>query len=567
MTTDADVRIGVRDPIPGVVYPDAERLRAYVAAGALPEQSLTQSLRASFAQHARHTAIATAEKEISYAELDEVTDRFAAALMGLGLRPLDRVLFQTANSPETLFAFIGCLKAGLIPVCTLAAHREHEITYLGRHTDAKLHIVQGDDPKFDLVAFALRMKDAIPTMEHVVAIRGAARTGVLAFADLVAHTDAASARTTIAARTYDPYQVAVFQLSGGTSGVPKVITRFQNDYLLNARLTIDILGFTADDVVFNPMPMIHNACMICCWIPALLSGAAFAIADDLTPESWATLFRARRPTFVGLIRALLPRLDGLVRLAPGALENVRAFWCPDAARVVRTAYGIRAHGMFGMTEGLNMYVRAGDPLEAQDWTVGTPMSPFDDVRLVAPGTEREVELGEAGELQCRGPYTLRGYYNAPERNAEAFTADGFYKTGDLLMRRAIGDGVYYAFAGRLKDIVNRGMEKVSCEELEHAICTHPAVLDVAIVGMADETLGERICAYLVVRAGAPVPNVPELGAFLQTYGLAKFKWPERVEVIDALPMTKAGKLDKAGLRTLIDQQLARERSAPAGISP
>jgi non-ribosomal peptide synthetase component E (peptide arylation enzyme) len=552
--------IGVKEPLPGVTYPPADRLRAYVEAGALPEQALAEALRASFARHAVRTAIATAERDISYAELDDVTNRFASALRRLGVAPLERVLFQAGNSPEVIFTFVGCLKAGVIPVCTLTAHREHEISYLGRHSDARVHMVQGNDAKFDLPAFALKMKEQIPTLEHIVAIGGDERPGVLRFADLIAAEDSAAAAEQTAALRYDPYQVAVFQLSGGSTGTPKIISRFANDYLLNALLTAEILAYEPADVIFNPMPMIHNACMICCWIPALLSGASFAIAADLTPESWEALFRAKPPTFIGTIRALMPRLEMLVQRYPEALASVRAFWCPDAARLVRKQYGIRAHGMFGMTEGMNMYVRSSDPLEAQDWTVGNPMSAYDEVRLIEPGGDREVAVGEIGELQARGPYTLHGYFNAPDRNCEAFTADGFYKTGDLLVRREIEGELYYAFAGRLKDIVNRGMEKVCCEELEHALCTHDAVLDAAVVGMTDEVLGERVCAYLVLRVGAAAPGVPELGAYLQNYGLAKFKWPERIELIDALPLTKAGKLDKTALRTAIDEKLVRERS-------
>ena len=547
-------RIGVKAPIPGVVYPERERLRAYVEAGELPEQSLVEALIESFAGNAKQIAFSTCARDVTYAELDDITNRAAYAFMQLGLRPLDRVLFQAANSLELAFAFIGCLKAQLIPVCTLAAHREHEISYLGKFTDAHLHIVQGDDPKFDLASFALRMQESIPTLDHIVSLRGDVRAGVTRFESLIAAVSSADAAAAVAGQAFDPYQAVVFQLSGGSTGTPKVITRFGNDYLLNARLTIDILGFNPGDVVFNPMPMLHNACMICSWLPTLLSGATFQIADDLTPGAWARLARRKKPTFIGLIRALLPRLDSAVEEFPQLLSEVRAFWCPDAARNLRERYGIRSHAMFGMTEGMNMYVRADDPVDVMDWCVGTPMSRFDEVRLVAPGEDREVALDEVGELQCRGPYTLRGYYNAPDRNREAFTDDGFYKTGDLVVRREIAGKVQYAFAGRFKDIVNRGMEKISCEELENAVCTHGSVHDVAIVGMTDEKLGERICAYIVLRPEASAPTVGELSAFLHQYGLAKFKWPERIEVIEALPLTKAGKLDKSALRLLIDNK-------------
>jgi non-ribosomal peptide synthetase component E (peptide arylation enzyme) len=552
--------IGVQSPLPGVIYPPADRLTLYVESGELPSIGLIDALRESFVRHAGNIALCTPGGDISYAELDSTTDRLAAGFIGLGLKPLDRVLFQAGNSPEILYAVLGCLKAGLIPVCTLPAHRESEIGYLGRHVDARAHIVQGDDAKFDLEDFALKMQAEIPTMRHVLSLRGAKRDGVVRIEDLIASNDAAASRDAVDAVPRDPFQVAIFQLSGGTTGVPKVIPRMQNDYLLNATLTRDILGYRSDDVMFMPMPMIHNACMICFWLPTLLTGAAFAIAADMTPESWAATFQRSRPTFVGLIRALLPRLEATLDLVPDALDSIRAFWSADAARVIREKYGRPAYAMFGMSEGMNMYCREGDPDEALDWTVGRPMSRFDEVRLLVPGTDHEAQAEEIGEMIVRGPYTLSGYYNAPERNREAFTADGFYKPGDLLVRRVIEGVSYYAFAGRTKDIVDRGHEKINCEEVENAVSTHAAIAGCAVVGMPDPVLGERVCAFVVLRAQAKAPSIPEMQTHLQTLGLAKFKWPERIESIEALPLTKVGKLDKAVLRTEIVNLMARENA-------
>jgi len=306
------------------------------------------------------------------------------------------------------------------------------------------------------------------------------------------------------------------------------------------------------------MPMIHNACMVVFWIPALLSGASFAIAGDLFPETWARLFRKRRPTVAGMIRALLPRFDAMLEQVPDALDHLRMFWAPDAARLVRTRYGKVTQCMFGMTEGLNMFTLAGDPNEVVDSTVGRPLIPEDEVRVVRPGTETLCDLDEEGELQCRGPYTLSGYYNSPEHNRIAFTEDGFYRTGDLVVRREIGGNTYYAFSGRTKDVVDRGTEKISCEEIEAAVAVHPDVNAVAVVGMPDKRLGERVCAYLVPRNESSIPTVPELGQFLESFGLAKFKWPERIELIANLPVTKVGKFDKAALRQDIEAKLAHE---------
>ncbi|HKY92633.1 MAG TPA: AMP-binding protein [Nevskiaceae bacterium] len=550
--------IGVAEPIAGVVYPPPERLRRYVEAGVLPRTTLAEALVQSLARHAARVALHTPQGSMSYAALDARTDRLAAAFLALGLEPLDRVLIQSANHAEVVLALVACFKAGLIPVCTLAAHRESEIGYLGRHTDARLHLVQGDDPKFDLVAFAQRMQPTIPTMACVVAIGGPARADVPRTDDLVERTDAAQARAVLATVPRDPFQAAIFQLSGGTTGVPKVIPRMQNDYLLNAQLTAAHLGYRQDDVLFMPMPMTHNACMMCFLLPLLLTGASFVIPSDNTAEAWAAAFRATPPTVVGMVRALLPRYDQMLGLDATLARDVRLFWAPDASALVRRKYGVLAYPLFGMTEGMNMYTAADDAVEARDETVGRPLSPHDEIRLVEPGTDREVGPGEIGELTVRGPYTIAGYFNTPERNREAFSQDGFYRTGDLMVCRTIGGRPCYAFAGRTKDIVNRGHEKISCEELEQAIVQHPDVADCAAVPMPDPVLGERTCVYVVAKPGRGLPTVAALGEFLQARGLARFKWPERVEAIAALPLTRVGKLDKAALRKRITLVLRDE---------
>lgn len=546
--------LGVRQPIEGVVYLPAERLKRYLDAGELPTISLVEALRRSFALHRDRIAIYWGEGDIRYGELDRLSDNVAANLLASGMKPLDRALFQSANSPELLIAVIGCLKAGVIPVCTLAAHREHEISYLGQHTSARAHFVQGDDPKFDYLAFASAMRAELPDMSLLISLRGPAREGAIALETLMSNA-AADAIDQMRQLDHDPFQIAIFQLSGGTSGVPKVIPRAHNEYLLLASRGAEILGMNEQDVIFMPMPMMHNAAMGCIWISLLLNGAAFAIPADMTPESWGAIFRKADPTFVGMIRALMPRYDAMLDRGLAAPGRVRLYWTPDAARLAREKYGVQAVGMFGMTEGMCMYPRLDSPVEAMDWTVGAPLSSFDEIRLVEEGGDKIVNFGEIGEMEVRGPYTLAGYFNAPDRNAEAFTADGFYKTGDLLRQREIEGRTYYEFAGRTRDIVDRGHEKVNCEEIENAVSTHAAVGGCAIVGMPDPVLGERICAYLILREGHLVPTVAELGEHMKQLGFAKIKWPERVEVIESFPLTKVGKLDKAALRADIAAKL------------
>ena len=568
-----DKHVGVRHPLPGVVYPPADRLRQYIESGALGERSLVEALIDAFDRHASSRAILTPEGDVTYAELQETTDRFAAALMRLGVEPLDRVLFQVGNCREFVFACLGCLKAGLIPVCTLAAHREREIEYFGRLAEARIHIVQDDDPRFDLVGFALRIQPAVPSLRHVISVRGRSREGVMRFEDLIGGETAKDARRLIGEIQRDPYQAVIFQLSGGTTGLPKIIPRLQNEYLLNPQLTAQILHFQPADVIFNPMPMIHNACMVSFWLPTLLAGAAFAIAQDMTPHGWGRVFAAKRPTFLGLIGALIPRLDAMLEGGIASLDGVRACWCPDAARLIRERYGIPTHALFGMSEGMNLYTRAEDPAEAIDGTVGRPMSPFDEIRLVVPGTDRLAKVGEIGELRARGPYTTCGYYKAPDLNKEAFTRDGFYKTGDLLVSREIEGKLYYAFAGRIKDVIDRAFEKINCEEVEQALLMQPSISQCAVIGMPDPVLGERVCVYVVLRENCAAPTLGQLAGHMKTVGLAKFKWPERIEVIDSLPLTRVGKVDKAKLREDLRQRMTSDAtragtvSAEAGAAP
>lgn len=210
-----------------------------------------------------------------------------------------------------------------------------------------------------------------------------------------------------------------------------------------------------------------------------------------------------------------------------------------------------------MSEGLLMFVRPDDPEDVRLETVGRPISPDDEVRLV-DDEGREVPPGTVGELCCRGPYTLRGYYHAPEYNARVFTSDGFYCTGDLMRRLPSGG---YIVEGRKKDLINRGGEKISAEEVENLILSHPAVQNVACVAMPDPILGERMCACVILRPGQWL-TLGDLIAFLATKEIAKFKLPERLEIVPDFPLSAFGKVSKSTLVEMVKQKLAQEAAAP-----
>ena len=169
--------------------------------------------------------------------------------------------------------------------------------------------------------------------------------------------------------------------------------------------------------------------------------------------------------------------------------------------------------------------------------------------------------GEIGELITRGPYTIRGFYNAPELNADSFTSDGFYRSGDLLSERQIDGQIYYAYEGRIKDVIDRGGEKINAQEIERVLMQHPKILAAALVAMTSKSMGQRACAFVTKRdSDGPVLTLKDMQDFLEAQGVAKFKWPERLEVIDDLPVTKNNKPDKIAMRGIIAEKLAQEKA-------
>lgn len=545
---DTPSLVGVREPMPGVTYPPEASLRRYLAEGVLTEETLIGALRQSFRRYADRVALRGMGQVMTYAELDARSDRAALALHRLGLRTLDRVVFQVSNSPALLVTVLGCLKAGLIPVCTLHAHRELEIGSLARHAAARAHLIDGSDPRFDLAAFSKRVHETVPTLSILISVDG--KAGGVSLPSLIDETDADEAAAFVKRNVaaLDPFQVAVFQLSGGSTGVPKIIPRLQNDYLANARLVIEATRIGQSDTVVAPGPMLHNAGLICFWVPALLSGGCVAIAESLTEDGLHRLLIDCRPSWMYVPKPLMPRMEAALREAPEARGSLRGIISSSGGQEMEARTGVPVFHFFGMTEGIIAFTRPDHPFAMRHGCVGVPIARQDELRFLVPGTETDVPEGEAGELAVRGPYTIRGYYDAPERNAESFTSDGWYRTGDLMRCVPMEGQRALVYEGRLKDLISRGGEKISCDEVERLVRTHPAVLDAAVVPVPDAVYGERGYLFLVPAAGVAVPDVTGIGRHLQSQGLAKFKWPERLATIDSLPTTSAGKINRLALR-------------------
>lgn len=544
--------------LPGVVYPPPDEIARYVRVGALGNETLVDAWHTACTRYPDHIALRDTQHDLTYAALDEQSSRLAAGFLSLGLVPLQRVVFQLTDRAELIIALIACLKAGLIPLCTLSAHREREIGYLANLAEARLHLVDGDDAKFDGVAFARKMQHVAPSLSHIVRARGLASANVPTFAQLIEATSLAQANRLLAAVELDAFQVAIFQLSGGTTGVPKIIPRFHNDYVCNMRAVAAWLDYRSDDVLFAPQPLLHNMNLGCCFGPMLLSGGTVTLAHDRQPETQLQLIHATRPSWLVLVGPFIARLEAAVASGRIGLTQARGIITMNNAKKLHDMLHVPVHTIFGITEGVITLTHADDPVAAKETTHGRPVCAFDEIRIVEPGTHVPLALGEIGESAFKGPYTTHGYYRAPERNRETFTADGRYLSGDLMQARLIEGKTYYAYCGRIKDLVSRGGEKINCSEVETAVAGHPAVAAVAAVPYPDPDYDERLAAVLILREGFAAPTLAELGAYLKDYGLAKFKWPERIEIVAAFPLTAAGKLNRAALKDEVRQKSEAE---------
>jgi 2,3-dihydroxybenzoate-AMP ligase len=544
-----------------VRYPD-ELARRYRRSGLWGTRTIADELHAAATAHPRREAVVALDGRMTYRELDERTDVLAAGLAGFGLRPGDPVLFQVTNRLGAIVAWYGVLKAGLIPVCTLAAHRSHEIGEISRQVGAVAHLVEAGMRGFDLVGFAAEQQYDHPTLRHILVLGppgdGAGDTAGAAVESLGAGTDPQAARTTVEEiqRGIDPDDVAVFQLSGGTTGVPKVIPRLHAEYWYNAAAYARSWGWSPDTRVAHLIPVIHNAGIVCAVHGPHSVGACLVLGTpDLTLSLPLMAREAATHVLLGHGHYKAVAEPGFAAAAASLTQVVLSgAKVPPAVFAELERRGLWSGQLFGMGEGLFLTTRPGAPREARATTVGTPLSPMDEITILEPGTATGLPDGQVGELCCRGPYTLRGYFDAAAHNARAFTADGFYRTGDLAAVREIGGQRYVTIEGRIKDVISRGGEKINAEEVELLLLRHPRITDAAAVAMPDPRLGERTCAYIVVH-GEPL-TLAELRQHFMQLQVAKFKWPEHIEHLTEMPRTLVGKTDKKRLQADIAAKVA-----------
>ncbi|KFE66585.1 (2,3-dihydroxybenzoyl)adenylate synthase [Hyalangium minutum] len=527
-------------PLPGCPsWPEAFAAR-YRQAGYWRGETFGQMLRERALRHGERTALVAGKERWSYRELDARAERLAAGFWALGIRPRERVVVQLPNVAAFYEVCFALFRLGALPVFALPAHRSAEIGYFCEFTEAAAYIIPDKHAGFDYRTLAGQMLGKVPTLRKVIV---AGDPGpFLSLRELYEASPVAPPEP-------QPSDVAFFQLSGGSTGAPKLIPRTHDDYIYSVRASAEICQLDESSVYLCALPAAHNFPMSSPGsLGTLYAGGTVVLAPHPSPEEAFPLIERERVTITALVPPLAMVWLEAAKAKRHDLSSLRvlqvggARLSTEVARRVKPTLGCTLQQVYGMAEGLVNYTRLDDSEELIVTTQGRPISRDDEIRVVDEDGH-EVAPGEVGQLLTRGPYTIRGYYNAEAHNARVFTDDGFYCTGDLV--RVTPEG-YLVVEGRAKDQINRGGEKVAAEEVENHLLAHPTVQDAAVVALPDAFLGERTCAFVISRGAPPAANV--LTAFLRERGLAAYKIPDRVEFVPAFPQTAVGKVSKKALR-------------------
>ena len=548
----------------GVVPFPPEFASRYRHKGYWRDKSLAQEFADVFRTFADRIALIDGDRSYTYRDINRLSDNLALNLLDVGLKPVDRVVVALPNVAEFVLLYFALLKTGGIPVAALLAHRYSEISQFTRLAGAVACVYPEAQGDFRFGPMIARVQQEQPGLRLRIVL-GAPERGEVSLRDL-SERPARLPHSELERISIDPTDPAIFQLSGGTTGIPKLIPRTHNDYAYNSKAASAVVGVTGDSVLLLVLPIAHNLPLACPGIQGFMfKGGRVVLHPNARPEELFKLIQKHRVTHLKVVPALLVRLinDPLIgKYNLSSLELIQS-----GGQRMQPEVRLRTHALipsafvqenFGMAEGLLMFVRSDDPDEVKLETCGRPICPDDEVKL-CDDEGCEVARGEVGELVCRGPYTLRGYFGAPKYNARQFTPDGYYRSGDLMRMHPSGN---YVVEGRKKDLINRGGEKISAEEVENFILTHSAVQNVACVPMPDQVMGEKMCACVILRAGHTL-TLPDLVAFLKDKEIAKFKLPERLEILPDFPQSALGKVSKHTLTAMVKTTLEQE----SGPSP
>lgn len=530
----------------------AERYRD---AGYWRGETFPAFLRERAQRFADRTAVVGGDERWTYAELWRRAETIAAGLLAHGLQPGDRVVVQLGNIPAFYAVVFGLFRAGLVPVYALPAHRSTEISHFVRKAQAAAYVVAERYDGFDYRSLAREIQAMDLGLRDILVLGDAA--------EFTALDSLQGDPALLPAHDPDPQSVAFLQISGGSTGLSKLIPRTHDDYIYSFRASNAICGVREDTVYLVALPAAHNFPMSSPGAFGVFhAGGTVVLSPSPSPETTFALIARERVTDVGLVPPLALLWAQAAATTAHDLSSLRvlqvggAKLTTEAARRVVAGLQCQLQQVFGMAEGLVNYTRLDDDEDTILGTQGRPISPDDEV-LVVDDAGQPVADGEVGHLLTRGPYTIRGYHNDDAANARAFTADGFYRTGDMVLRKP---GGYLVVQGRAHDHINRAGEKISAEEVEDHLLAHPQVFDVAVVSIPDDYLGERSCAFVIPRGSAnDRPRPPEIKAWMRGRGVAAFKIPDQIVFVQAFDTTAVGKTSRKELRARLRSEFLAQQ--------
>lgn len=505
---------------------------------------------------------------LSWGELDSETDHAASLFLQLGVAAGDRIAVQLPNWREFVVIAAAAMRIGAVICPIMPIFREREVAYALQQSQAKVLIVPDNFRGRQHAVEIAQLLDSVGpwadgaggiAVEHVFVVHGTPGTPRLIPLSHNPHVrwqvwhqawaSAAIDRDAIAAREPGPDDAAQLLFTSGTSGQPKGVIQTHRRLSRAAAMEARQLDLNAEDSIYIPSPLAHQTGFLYGMWLAFTLGVPQIIQSVWDPRRALEVLRDWDGSFVQAATPFLTDLVRAVEAGEPVPERLRVFVVTGAAvprslaeRATRVL-GAAVCGAFGTTEtGLGALTTPADP-PAKAW--GTDGRALDGVRLrIVDDDGLLLPSGSEGNFELNSPTVFDGYLNRPDLQAETFTSDRWYRTGDLA---TIDDEGYLRITGRVKDTINRGGEKVPVSEIEQLLHTHPAVSDVAIVAMPDERLGERACAFVVLDDGADL-GFPQLQTFLDEHSVSKHYWPERLEVIDAIPRNAVGKIQKFLLR-------------------
>lgn len=534
--------------VPRPIPPEVARV--YRAQGWWLDLTLTDVLRRHAAARPGAPAVIAADRTLTFADLERESARVAAGLAALGVGRGDVVSCQLANVPEFLILHHAAARRRAIFNPIHLAYRTAEVESILRFAESRVLVVGPPHRGWSFAEMARGLRARLPALRHVVMVGEADRPDVLPFETLRAgdaHAAEGSAH---------PDDAFLLLFTSGTTASPKATLHTHRLRMGAARASGEAIGFRPTDRVVSIARFSHMWGIFAYWM-ALGAGAAQVLLEHFSPDGFRDV--AGRCHATVAIGAPPHAADLLASIPAGgrALPGLRLFalsgsvCAPALVRALRDTLRCAPLMLWGMTEtAAGLFTRPDDPPDVIEQTVGRP-APGCTVGVL-DDAGRALPAATEGELVIRSPFVFEGYVNNPEATAASFTAEGWFRTGDLASLDQTGR---VRILGRRTEQINRGGVKFHPGDVEDVLLRHPAVQMAALVGMPDARLGERNCCFVVPRPGAPALTLTDLTAALAEAGIAKFKWPERLEVADALPLTPTGKVQRALLRERLRQQL------------